>query len=52
MWDVLVVDLVTGQSFVGWQSLSPRRASRVFRRWRDRDSCLILVAAGSLSDLR
>ena len=50
MWDVWVVDLVTGETFLGWSSLCPRRAARLFGRWRDRDSRLVLVAAGSGSN--
>jgi len=46
MWDVWVVDLLTGESFVGWESVSLRRASRIARHWPDRASCLVLCPSG------
>lgn len=47
LWDVWIVDFISGKSFKGWESVSLKRASRITCRWPDKGSSLVLLPSGT-----
>jgi hypothetical protein len=46
LWDVWIVDFISGTSFKGWESVSLKRASWITSRWPDKGSSLVLLQSG------